>query len=60
MQHLIALVMVPFLTILDVASMALQKLTFLLTISKFQVPTPQPSSLSAPKSVITSFVVHMS
>jgi hypothetical protein len=52
--------MVPFLTILDVASMALQKLTFLLTISKFQVPTPQPSSLSTPKSVITSFVVHMS
>jgi hypothetical protein len=59
MQHLIALALVPFSTILDVASMALQKLTFLLTISKFQVPTPQPSSLSAPKSVITS-LVHMS
>jgi hypothetical protein len=56
MRHLIALAMVPFL---DIASMALQKLTFLLTINKFQVPTPQPSSLSAPKSVITS-LVHMS
>jgi hypothetical protein len=52
--------MVPFSAILDVASTALKKLAFLLTISKFQVPTPQPSSLSAPKNAITSFVVHMS
>jgi hypothetical protein len=59
MRHLIALAMVPFSTILGVALMALQKLTFLLMISKFQVPTPQPSSLSAPKSVMTS-LVHMS